>query len=174
MRLNIHHVDLTTSYLRKSTSSSESYTSMSSSDDGSADADTGTGYVELTLNRLQSLHANGTVPKNQLCQYAQSGMSAKRVKQSVTKPCCQCMCKLPVKILYHLCIAFWTLTKQSQDSCLWSIQNESGSEKKKQWYLEGPKHLTVNLIVATSFKLYQVINSSCLQDILCVAMPGPI
>lgn len=147
---------------------------MSGSEDESDDAGTGTGYVELTLNRLESLHANGTVPTSQLCQYAKHGVSAKRVKRSVAKPCCQCMCKLPIKILYRLCIAFWTLTKQSQDACLWNIQNESGGNaKKKRWYLEGPKQIS-NLMITTSFKLNQVTNRSCLQDILCVAMPGPI
>ena len=107
--------------------------SESGSDDGG-----GTGCVDLTHERLQSLHALGTVPKKQLAQYAKKGLSAKRVKNAVMKPCCNCMCKLPIKVLYNICLAFWTLTKQSQDSCLWSIQNECGGNLKKRWFMAGP------------------------------------
>eukprot|EP00435_Cladocopium_sp_Y103_P069103 s569_g32.t1 len=118
-------------------SSTESYTSMSESDSGSDDGG-GTGNVDLTQERLQSLHALGKVPKKELTQYAKRGLSAKRVKSAVMKPCCNCMCKLPIKLLYNLCVSFWTLTKQGQDSCLWTIQNECGGNlKKKRWFMAG-------------------------------------
>lgn len=116
-------------------------TSPSSSEPASSDSDDagGCGGVDITLSRLESLHLNGTVNKKDLTEYAQWGISSTRIKQAVSQPRCPCKCKLPLKVLYHLCVAFWTLTKPSQDSLLWTIQQESGNQKRKQWYLAGPK-----------------------------------
>ena len=139
--------------------------SDSGSESGS-DGQGGTGYVDLVYERLQSLHAHGTVPRKDFTKYAKKGMSAKRVKAAVTKPCCTCMCKLPVKILYQLCVAFWSLTKQSQDSCLWSIQNDSGgNSKKKQWYMAG-------LVLVESYFKHAQSNSTNLT--LQTACTSPI
>lgn len=164
---------------RTTNSSSESCTSMSGSTTDSGDeADGGIGSVDLSHQRLQSLHAHGSVPKKDLDAYAKRGMSAKRIKTSVHQPRCHCLCKIPVKILYQICLAFWTLTKNSQDSCLWSIQNES-HEKKKRWYMAGPKH-SKSKISGLMFK-HDRTCSNCtgfqtlvsLQDTLCVVTHGP-
>lgn len=116
-------------------------TSPSSSEPASSDSDDagGSGCVDITLSRLESLHTNGTVQKKDLTEYAQWGISSTRIKKAVLQPRCPCKCKLPLRVLYHLCMAFWTSTKPSQDSLLWTIQQESGNQKRKQWYLAGPK-----------------------------------
>ena len=120
--------------METSSESSGVSTSISDSDSGSESSGTDT-CIDLSLERLQSLHTLGTVPKKQLGDYAKSGVSTKRIKAAATRPQCSCMCKLPVKVLYHLCIAFWTLAKPSQDSVLWEIQQ--GSSRKKRWFLGG-------------------------------------
>ena len=131
----IYNVFLFMPDLRKSSSSSsgEPTTSISGSDSsGDSDSTSRVPEVDLTLKRLESLHSSGSVPKKDLSDYAKHGISSKRIKSAVLEPRCECMCKMPVKILYHLCVAFWTLTKQSQDSLLWSLQNETGNHKKRR------------------------------------------
>lgn len=111
--------------------------SETESEGGSCDEDA-EARIDLTLGRIQSLQ--GTVSKRDLSDYAKRGMSPTRIKTAMNTPSCQCFCKMPVKILYHLCVAFWTLTKSTQDSLLWGIQHESGKQKKKRWYLAGQVH----------------------------------
>ena len=106
-------------------------------DDSDSDSNSGEAIIDLTLQRLQSLHAMGSVSKKDLTEYAKKGISASRVKSAILEPRCNCMCKMPIKVLYHLCVAFWTLTKQSQDSLLWSIQHEAGGHRRKRWYMAG-------------------------------------
>ena len=119
-------------------SSSGASTSMSESGtDSDNDGCSADPIIDLTYERLQSLHANGTVCTKDLTEYAKRGISGRRIKSAVLHPQCRCMCKMPVKVLYHLCVAFWTLTKPTQDSLLWGIQNESGKQKRKRWYLAG-------------------------------------
>lgn len=137
-------------------STSETTTSISDTDSGSGgDDDHAPAVIDLTYERLQSLHAHGTIPRKELGDYAKRGVSSSRIKAAVNKPCCTCMCKLPVMILYKLCIAFWTLTKSSQDALLWSIQHESGNQKKKRWYMAGP--LTHGQIIVHPFTLFETI-----------------
>ena len=119
-----------------SSGSNDESTSISGSESGS-DSSCGDAIIDLTLERLQSLHTAGTVAKGDLTEYAKTGMSSRRIKEAVTNPKCTCFCKMPIKVLYQLCVAFWTLTKPSQDSLLWALQHESGNRKKKQWYLAG-------------------------------------
>ena len=69
--------------------------------------------------------------------FAKSGVSSKRIKHSLRKPICQCACKVPLKVLLRLCMAFWSLLKPTQDRLLWCIQHESGNQRKKQWFLQG-------------------------------------
>ena len=122
-----------------SESSSYEISSLAAESDasGSGSDDGGTNVVDLTLDRLQSLHAGGSVDKAYLSEYAQKGMSGKRVKKSLQKPCCSCRCRMPVMLLHKICVAFWTLCKQSQDSLLWEIQQ---CPKKKRWYMAGPEY----------------------------------
>lgn len=130
-------IQLVDTDLRMSTS--ETTTSMSDTDSGSGgDDDHAPAVIDLTYERLQSLHSHGTIPKKELSDYAKRGVSSSRIKGAVNKPCCTCMCRLPVKLLYKICLAFWTLTKSSQDALLWSIQHESGNQQKKRWYMAGP------------------------------------
>ena len=105
--------------------------------DSDSESNVGEASIDLTLERLQSLHAMGSVSKKDLTEYSKQGMSATRIKSAVLRPRCTCMCKMPIKVLYHLCVAFWTLTKKSQDSLLWSIQHEGGDHKRKKWYMAG-------------------------------------
>lgn len=123
-------------HLRSSDGGSSTDMSMtgSESDDGGSTTDP---IIDLTLERLQSLHAHGTAPKKNLTEYAKRGISTSRIKQAVLRPSCHCACKMPIKLLYKLCLAFWTLGKPTQDSLLWGIQHESGKQKKKRWYMGG-------------------------------------
>ena len=120
----------------------ETSTTMSDTESGSGSDDDDTpGIVDLTLERLQSLQAHGRVTKHDRSDFAKSGMSATRVKKAVLQPRCECMCRLPIKLLYRICLAFWSLTKPTQDSLLWAIQHESGHQKKKRWHLSGPAYV---------------------------------
>ena len=124
-------------------SSSDSYGSVSDSEatssqsSGGSGDDEGDGIVDLTSERLVALQPAPGKSKN---AYAKRGGSVKRVKHALSHPVCPCACKVPVKILLRICIAFWSLFKNDQDSVLWSIQFESGHQKRKQWFLQGPSH----------------------------------
>ena len=69
--------------------------------------------------------------------YAKKGASSKRVKKALNNPVCSCACRVPFYVLFRLVLAFWSLVKNDQDSLLWAIQHESGSQRKKQWFLAG-------------------------------------
>lgn len=146
--------------LRMSSSADdETSTTMSNSESesGTDDNDDSDTYpiVDLTYERLQSLHATGRVNKHELSDYAKRGMKGTRVKKAVLQPRCECMCKMPIKLLYRICIAFWTLTKPTQDSLLWSIQTESGNQKRKRWHLAGPRtNKSISHCTCTSTHMY--------------------
>ena len=93
--------------------------------------------VELSLQRLQSLHATqkGSVDevKN---KYAEHGMSKSRLKNVLKNSPCQCQCSLPIRVLMMITQAFWRLTKPAQDSLLWSLQHEVGPGRKR-WSMQG-------------------------------------
>lgn len=121
-----------------STSDSDETLSISDTDsDPESEPNDAPAHIDLTLERLQSLQAMGTVSKKDLTEYAKKGLSATRIKLAVLNPRCSCMCRMPIKLLFHICVAFWQLTKRSQDALLWSIQHESGTQKKKQWHIAG-------------------------------------
>ena len=126
--------------LRISDSTTSASTNLSSDTGSETGSDVDDGrplpIIDLTQERLQSLHALGKVQKSEMSTYAKKGMSASRIKKSATAPRCECMCRMPVKILYHLCVAFWTLAKPTQDALLWGIQHEGG-HKKNKWMLAG-------------------------------------
>ena len=130
--------DLRTSSSYSSGESGET-TSISDSEgsDSTNEETSNPSTIDLTLERLQALHALGTVKKKDLTDYAKRGLSTKRIKTAALKPKCTCMCKMPVKMLYQLCCAFWTLCKPAQDCLLWEIQH-TGDAKKKRWFLAGP------------------------------------
>ena len=119
--------------LRMSSSADdETSTTMSNSESesGTDDNDDSDTYpiVDLTYERLQSLHATGRVNKHELSDYAKRGMKG---------------------------IAFWTLTKPTQDSLLWSIQTESGNQKRKRWHLAGPRtNKSISHCTCTSTHMY--------------------
>ena len=123
--------------LRASASGTSSEESYSGSD--SEDAAEGVrGSVNLTLERLQSMHAVATNASADASQFAQNGKSKERVKKALHNPACSCACKMPFKVLLRVAVTFWLLTKQAQDTVLWSIQKEDpGSGSKKDWYIEG-------------------------------------
>lgn len=95
------------------------------------------GYVDLTLQRLQSMHAVTNKKKNHIDRYAKNGCSKRRVQKAVANPICKCSCSMPVALLLRVCIAFWLLGKRSQDTVLWTIQREHPGGDRKDWYIEG-------------------------------------
>lgn len=116
----------------------------------------------------------GTVNKRDLSDYAKKGMSAKRIKSLVLKPRCSCRCRMPIKLLYQICLAFWSLCKQGQDTLLWEIQ-QSADHKKLQWYLAGllafwiqPSSPLVSHESLTPFKPHVI----AMQDTHCAGMLG--
>ena len=111
-----------------------SYSGSSGSDDVS---ECGKGRVEITTQRLQSMHAvssnNGT---GSLSKYARNGRSKARVKQALDNPKCECACSVPLRTLLRICLTFWLLSKRGQDTVLWTIQQEHPGSKR-DWYIEG-------------------------------------
>ena len=126
-------------YETASGSSDDASSNDASSDDASSVSNEGCGYVDLTVERLQSLH-NGetTVSKSDMSEYAKTGCSQDRVENALHKPCCKCRCRVPRVKLMKILFAFWLLNKAAQDSLLWSIQHEAGSNKN-QWFIQGIK-----------------------------------
>ena len=115
---------------------SESSSSGTSSDDGGE-----RGRVDLTSQRLQSMHAVATNGKaKSMSKYSTNGSSKQRIRKAVEKPICTCQCSVPFRIVLRVAVAFWLLTKQGQDTILWTIQHENpGNGFKKDWFIEGPK-----------------------------------
>ena len=100
--------------------------------------DAGPAVVDLTLERLHSLHTvQNTKASEELSSYARTGSSKTRVAHAVRHPICKCRCKVPLGILLKVVAAFWLLAKPTQDALLWSLQHEAGSNKKKQWFISG-------------------------------------
>lgn len=97
------------------------------------------GSVDLTLQHLQSMHAMSR-RQRELSTYATSGKSQKRVYQRLKNPICKCRCRVPFQALLKICVCFWMLSKQGQDSVLWAIQTEHpGTGCKKDWFIGGSK-----------------------------------
>ena len=115
--------------------SEDSLSGSSSEDDGVVER----GRVDITSQRLQSMHAVATYDKSaQLSTYATNGRSKQRCREALQQPICKCRCFIPLQVLLRVAIAFWMLNKQGQDSILWSIQCENaGGSDKKDWFIEG-------------------------------------
>ena len=145
---HFHHQPskITTRWLRMCCSDSDDASSSMSSEpesdsisvcgSSSCDDELPPAKVDLTLERLQSLHAHGHLSKKKLSGYAKKGMSGTRVKKLLERPVCECACKLPIKILFKICVCFWQLTKTTQDGLLWGLQHEAGCGKKT-WHIQG-------------------------------------
>ena len=100
--------------------------------------DAGSASVDLTLERLHSLHSvQNTKSIEDMSSYARTGSSKTRVARALNHPICKCRCKVPLGILLKVVAAFWLLAKPTQDALLWSLQHEAGSNKKKQWFISG-------------------------------------
>lgn len=109
---------------------------MAESDESSvSDDEGGRGSVNLTLQRLQSMHAVGS-NKGDSSKFSKHGASKTRVKKALHNPVCSCRCKVPFQTLLRVCLAFWMLNKQAQDTVLWSLQREHPGSKK-DWHIEG-------------------------------------
>lgn len=93
--------------------------------------------LDLSLWRLQSLHASGDGTSEKITVYAQNGMSTTRIKTALKAPVCDCRCAVPAKLLANICKAFWNLRKETQDSLLWTLQMESGRGSKRTWSIGG-------------------------------------
>lgn len=111
------------------------------SDEDSDDSDhsplaSGPAHVDLTLERLQSLHSTEST-EDSSSYYAKAGRSKTRVVGALNNSICKCQCRLPLGILLKVVVAFWLLTKSTQDALLWSLQHEAGTHKKKQWFIAG-------------------------------------
>lgn len=95
-------------------------------------------HIDLSLLRLQSLHATCNHDDVKETKYAQHGYSKQRIKRALSQNVCECGCKVPAKLLMSLCRTFWSLPKTSQDALLWSLQLETSSSSKRTWSLGGP------------------------------------
>ena len=119
------------------------------------------GSVDLTLQHLQSMHAMSR-RQRELSTYATSGKSQKRVYQRLKNPICKCRCRVPFQALLKICVCFWMLSKQGQDSVLWAIQTEHpGTGCKKDWFIGGSKASKRCFL-----KVRSTARTSCLQDCL--------
>ena len=94
--------------------------------------------VDLSLMRLEALHASTKCSTpNKLSAYATKGLSKARIRDALAAPRCQCKCQVPDKVLTQVCRGFWRLPKTGQDAILWSIQLESGKASKRTWSIAG-------------------------------------
>ena len=122
-------------------SDGDSYSSALESTSGASDDEDETHeephQIDLSLWRLQSLHAAGKGDPNKISKYAQSGMSTSRIRASLNSPACTCQCRVPAKLLADVCKSFWHLRKEVQDALLWSLQMESGRGSKRRWAIGG-------------------------------------
>ena len=110
--------------------------SLESGSGSSTESMAGTGRVSLDLQKLESLHALGSLGDTELSQFAKNGLSEKRLKEALRHPGCPCKCSMPWKPLAKVVRAFWNLTKTAQDAVLWNMQAEAG-DRAKQWTIEG-------------------------------------
>ena len=114
---------------------SESGTPSTSSDNEDGDLPK-KGHVDLTLKQLEAMHAVASNLNKDESTYATHGKSETRIKEALRNPICKCRCKIPMQLLLKICLAFWMLSKQGQDTVLWTIQHEHPGTKK-DWYLGG-------------------------------------
>lgn len=123
--------------------STGSSTGSSTDSDGTSDSsDDDTAYergrVDISVQRLQSMHAVASNKSRSKSKFAKNGRSKSRIKEALEKPACKCKCKVAMHLLLRVCLAFWFLTKEGQDTVLWTIQTENpGSGTKKDWFIEG-------------------------------------
>ena len=117
--------------LRGDTSAMESADESSSMDSTDSDGSSGTeehqgrGCIDLTLERLQSMHAVANAYRHDRSSYSANGRCRHRIKQAVQNPICACQCRVNMITLMKICLTFWLLTKDGQDSVLWAIQRGS-------------------------------------------------
>ena len=119
------------------------------SDEGSSSEGLAVSKVDLKLCHLYSLHSLDEVQDSST--FASHGVSRARIREVLEDPC-PCNCRVPGKVVYDVCKAFWSLPKASQDSCLWSLQAGCPGNKKK-WSIEGQLAelrlvLSVELLIA--------------------------
>lgn len=118
----------------RSDGDSDDYSEESSESDGHDETvSSGKGMIDLTLERLESMHAVATSRREDMSEAAEHGQSAERVRDVVNRPRCGCKCRVPFQLLLRICVCFWCLTKSAQDTILWSLQQ--GEEKKKDWHM---------------------------------------
>lgn len=95
------------------------------------------GRVEISSHRLECMHGVASnKDRGSVSKYAKNGFSKARLKSALRTPKCECRCRVPLRSLLRVCIAFWMLTKGGQDTVLWTIQQEYPGSKK-DWYIEG-------------------------------------
>ena len=113
----------------------ESSECSSNDDDASDSSEVRTSAVHLTISSLDSLH---TMKDHGMSKstFACNGTDPKRIKEVLREAPCQCGCTMPYKTLQRTCQSFWSLTKEAQDACLWSLQQSGG--RKTKWSIEGP------------------------------------
>lgn len=118
-------------------SADESSSIDSSDSDGSSctEEHQGRGCIDLTLERLQSMHAVANAYRHDRTSYSANGRCRHRIKQAVQNPICRCQCRVNMNTLMKICLTFWLLSKDGQDSVLWAIQR--GSAKKNTWHIQG-------------------------------------
>ena len=70
----------------------------------------------LSWNSLVSLEVSPEQDDDRAAN--RNGKDKERIKQALSRPCCQMQCKkkLGFKQVLALCIAFWSLSKTAQDS----------------------------------------------------------
>ena len=96
------------------------------------------GRVDISVQRLQSMHAVASNKSRSISKFARNGRSKSRIKDALENPPCKCRCKVGLQLLLRVCLTFWLLTKEGQDTVLWTIQTENpGSGTKKDWFIEG-------------------------------------
>ena len=132
--------------------------------------------LDLSLPRLQSLHASGDQCSENMSEYATNGMSMTRIKTALKAPACECRCSMPAKLLEKVCKAFWCLRKEVQDSLLWTLQLESGRGSKRKWSIAG-----LGLIQTFYSKIIDIFvvlkflfcNDLMLERSSCLSLPHP-
>ena len=113
--------------------------SSSDDSDGESTSSEGAerGYVDLTLQRLQTMRAVASEVDTTANKISSHGKSRARIERVLRRPICECACRLPFGTLLRLRMAFWLLSKRAQDTVLWEIQREHPGGGKRDWYLEG-------------------------------------
>lgn len=142
--------------------SADESSSMDSTDsDGSSGTEEhqGRGCIDLTLERLQSMRAVANAYRHDRSSYSANGRCRHRIKQAVQNPICACQCRVNMITLMKICLTFWLLTKDGQDSVLWAVQR--GSARKNTWHIEG--------LVGVFFCMSDFL---CMPNFLCLIQLG--